>query len=96
MRFEPLPNYVLYFSPLISFHCADLMPMPFMVRGFHNNHPLTLTSETAKEAFAKAIEWHLVEGFTDISISDDIKEYTIAEFAALMAIKEIDKTMHRE
>lgn len=70
--------------------------MPFMVRGFYNNHPLTLTSETAKEAFAKAIEWHLVERFTDISISDDIKEYTIAEFAARMALKEIDKTMDRE
>ena len=47
-------------------------------------------------AFAKAIEWHLVERFTDVSISDDIKDYTIAEFAALMALKEIDKTMDRE
>ena len=70
--------------------------MPFIVRGFYNNHPLTLTTETAKEAFAKAIGWHLVDKFTDISIGDDIKEYTIAEFAAAMALKEIDKTMGRE
>jgi hypothetical protein len=70
--------------------------MPFMVRGFYNNNPLTLTSGTAEAAFAKAIEWHLVERFTDVSISDGIKDYTIAEFASLMALREIDHTMDRE
>jgi hypothetical protein len=69
--------------------------MPFMVRGFYNNSPLTLTSETAKEAFAKAIEWHLVERFTNVSISDGIKDYTIAEFASLMALRNIAKTVDR-
>jgi hypothetical protein len=38
--------------------------MPFLVRGFYNNNPLTLTTET-EEAFAKAFDWRLVEGFTD-------------------------------
>jgi hypothetical protein len=70
-------------------------PMPFMVRGFYNSSPLTLTSETAKEAFAKAIEWHLVERFTNVSISDGIKDYTIAEFASLMALRNIAKTVDR-
>ena len=67
--------------------------MPFMVKAFYDDHPLTLTCETAKEAFAKAIEWHLVERFTDVSISDGIKKYTIAEFASVMALTEIRNTV---
>ena len=67
--------------------------MPFMVKAFYDHHPLTLTSETAKEAFAKAIAWHLIERFTDVSISDGIKKYTIAEFASVMALKEIANTV---
>jgi len=70
--------------------------MPFMVKAFYDDHPLTLTSETAKEAFAKAIEWHLIERFTDVSISDGIKNYTIAEFASAMALEEIANTVDRE
>ena len=69
------------------------MPMPFMVKAFYDDHPLTLTSETAKEAFAKAIEWHLVERFTDVSISDGIKVFTITEFASVMALTEIHNTV---
>ena len=49
------------------------------------DHPLTVTKETAKEAFAKAIEWHVVDKFTEISISDDRTSYSIAEFASLMS-----------
>jgi hypothetical protein len=44
-----------------------------------------VTKETAKEAFAKAVEWHVVERFTEISISDDRKSYSIAEFAPVMS-----------
>ena len=73
-----------------------MMPMPFMVRGFCNKNPLMLTSETAKEAFAKAIEWHIVEGFTNVAISDGVQAYTISEFASLMALREIDHTMSRK
>jgi hypothetical protein len=69
--------------------------MPFMVRGFYNNNQLALTSGAAKDAFAKAIEWHVVERFTNVSINDGIKDYTIAEFASLMALREIDQTMDR-
>ena len=67
--------------------------MPFMVKAFYDHHPLTLTSETAKEAFAKAVEWQLIERFTGVSISDGIKKYTIAEFASVMALKEIANTV---
>ena len=70
--------------------------MPFTVRGFYNNNPMTLTVETAKEAFAKAIEWHVVQKFSDISIGDDRKSYTIAEFSLTMALSEISSTLDRE
>ncbi len=70
--------------------------MPFTVRGFYNNNPMTLTVQTAKEAFAKAIEWHVVQKFFDISISDDRKTYTIAEFSLTMALHEISRTMDGE
>ena len=59
--------------------------MSFSVKGYFFDHPLTVTKETAKEAFAKAIEWHVVERFTEISISDDRKSYSIAEFASVMS-----------
>jgi hypothetical protein len=85
-----------FLSPLIILHCTGRLPMPFMVRGFYNNNPLTLTSGTAREAFTKAIEWHVVEKFSNISISDGIKNYTIAEFSLVMALKDIANTIDRD
>jgi hypothetical protein len=70
--------------------------MPFVVRGFHNNNSLTLTSATAKDAFAKAIEWHLIERFTSVSISDGTKDYTIAEFSLAMALNDVSTTLDTE
>ena len=70
--------------------------MPFSVRGFYNNNPLTLTCETAKEAFTKAIEWHIVEKLSDVSISQGAKSYTIAEFSWAMALNEISSTLDQE
>ena len=56
----------------------------------------TATTETAKEAFAKAVEWQVAERFTDVTIRDGIKSYTIAEFASVMALAEIANTVDRE
>jgi hypothetical protein len=70
--------------------------MSFSVRGFYHNNPLTLTCETAKEAFAKAIEWHIIENLSDISISQGANSYTIAEFSLAMALNEISSTLDRE
>ena len=67
--------------------------MPFSVKAYHADHPLTVTNETAKEAFARAVEWHVVERFTDISISDDIKTYSLEGFSLAMALQEIAKTL---
>jgi hypothetical protein len=67
--------------------------MKFVVKSFYDDHVLTVTTATAKEGFAKAIEWHLVERFTNVFISDGIKNYTIAEFASVMALTEIRNTV---
>ena len=56
--------------------------MPFSVKAYYADRPLTVIAETAKEAFAKAIEWHVVERFTNVSISDGIKSYSIDRFAS--------------
>lgn len=49
--------------------------------------------ETAKEAFAEAVEWQGDERFTGVTISDGSKSFTIAEFASEMALTEIANTI---
>ena len=70
--------------------------MPFLVQATIDDHTLAVTTETAKEAFAKAVEWHVVERLNDISISDGIKSFTIAEFASAMALAEIANTVEAD
>ena len=67
--------------------------MPFLVQGSIDDHTLAVTTATAKEAFAKAIEWHVVDSFTDVSIYDGIKVYSIDAFSLAMALLEIAKTV---
>ena len=55
--------------------------MPFVVKSHIDDVMLSAKAGTAKEAFAKAIEWHVDERLTDISISDDVRSFTITEFA---------------
>ena len=66
--------------------------MPFQVQGNIDDHALAVTCETAKEAFAKAVEWQVVQ-VADVSISDGVKRSTVTEFAALMALKEVADTI---
>ena len=51
--------------------------MLFSVSAYVDNRLVSETTETAKEAFAKAVEWHVVHKLADISISDGIKSYSI-------------------
>ena len=67
--------------------------MPFSVHAYADDHKLTVVTETAKEAFAKAIDWHVVGGLIDVSISDGIKSYSIAAFSLVMALREIANTV---
>jgi hypothetical protein len=47
-----------------------------------NEHDLTFPTDTAKEAFAKAIGWQVVRGFNDVRIDDGDKSYSIDEFSS--------------
>ena len=67
--------------------------MPFSVKAYYAHRPLTVIAETAKGAFAKAVEWHVVERFTNVSISDGVKSYSIEGFASTMALQEIANTV---
>jgi hypothetical protein len=68
-------------------------PTPFLVQAYVDNHAFTATAETAKHAFAKAIEWHVVGKLTDVSISDSTRSYSITEFSSVMALAEIANTI---
>jgi hypothetical protein len=46
---------------------------------------VTVPAATAKEAHSKAVEWHVVKWFADVSISDGINSYWIAEFSSAIA-----------
>ena len=68
--------------------------MPFVVKAHIDDVMLSAKAGTAKEAFAKAIEWHVAQRLTDVSISNGIfGNFTIAEFASKMALLEIEKTV---
>jgi hypothetical protein len=69
------------------------MPMPFSVFSYNDDRLVSAATETAKEAFVKAVEWHVVHKLTDVSISDGIKSYSIEGFASAMAKQEIANTV---
>jgi hypothetical protein len=66
--------------------------MPFHVHGHVDDHLLEATANTAKAAFATAIEWCVARRLTAVLISDGNRNYSIAEFAFVMAMAEIAKT----
>ena len=67
--------------------------MPFVVKSHIDDVMLAANAETAKDAFAKAVEWHVAQRLADVSISDGIRSFTIAEFASAMASLDIAKTV---
>ena len=54
-----------------------------------DDHTLAVTEDTAKDAFAKAIEWHVVEKFFGVSIYDGARLYSIDKFASVMSLQNI-------
>ena len=70
--------------------------MPFLVQADVDDHTVAVTTETAKEAYAKAVEWHVVERFTNVSINDGARSYSIVEFSSKMALLEIANTVYAE
>lgn len=66
--------------------------MPFCVSAHIDDHLLIRNTRSAKEAFAKAVDWH-VKRFTGVRISDGIRSYSVLEFAEAMALSEITGTI---
>jgi hypothetical protein len=75
---------------------GNAQSIPFLVQAYVDGHTLRATAETAKVAFAKAIEWHVVERLADVSISDGTGSYSIAEFSSVMALIEIASTIEAD
>jgi hypothetical protein len=67
--------------------------MPFAVTATIDGHIVSIPAETAKEAFAKAIDWQVAKQINDVAISDGSDNYSIAEFSAKMALSEIASTV---
>jgi hypothetical protein len=70
--------------------------MPFSVQAYLDDHRLSVTTETAKDAFAKAVEWHVAERLSNVAISDGNKNYTVSEFASVMALQQIADTVEAD
>ena len=67
--------------------------MPFLVKAHIDDVMLAANAETVKDAFTKAVEWHVAQRLADVSISDGIRTFTIAEFASAMASLDIANTV---
>ena len=67
--------------------------MPFAVTATIDGHIVSISADTAKEAFAKAIDWQVGKQINNVAISDGSDNYSIAEFSAKMAFSEIAATV---
>ena len=54
--------------------------MSFTVCATVDGHSVVASAETAKEAFAKAIDWQAAQQFGDVAISDGSKNYSSPSF----------------
>jgi hypothetical protein len=70
--------------------------MPFSVQAYLDDHRLSVTTETAEDAFAKAVEWHIAERLSNVTISDGNKSYTVSEFSSVMALQQIADTVEAD
>ena len=70
--------------------------MLFLVQANIDDHTLAVTFETAKEAFAKAVERQVGEQLNNVSINDGTKSYIVAEFSSVMALKQIADTVEAD
>ena len=68
--------------------------MPFLVQASSDGQTLAVMAATAKEAFAKAVEWQVVGRCTQVTISDSTKTYSTDAFALAMALLDIAKTVN--
>jgi len=69
--------------------------MPFFVKTTIDGHAIQAPANTAKEAFAKAIEWQIVRQFPAVTISDGTQDYSIAEFSEALADDKVAASWRR-
>lgn len=67
--------------------------MPYFVEAYVDDHRLSVAFDTAELAFAEAVDWRVVNGLNDVSISDGTRSYTIDEFSEAMALMEMAHTI---
>ena len=68
--------------------------MSFLVEGFLDDHTLSATFATTRDAFAKAIEGHDSGRFSNVTISDGTVTHSIVSFPLAMARLEIAKIVN--
>jgi hypothetical protein len=88
------PRQVLQLTQYSGFE--EALSIPFLVKAYVDGHALMATGQTATDAFANAIEWHVLGNLTDVSISDRTRSYSIVEFASVMALAEIAHTIRTD
>jgi len=72
---------------------SHFVHMAFVVQAHIEDHTLSATTETAKEAFGKAVEWQVVHRLTCVTINDGVRSFTITDFASAMAFLDIANTV---
>lgn len=72
---------------------VEALSAAFIVQSYVDGHTLTATAETARDAFAKAVEWSVVGRLPDVGINDGTRCYSVSEFSSVMAFAEIAKTL---
>ena len=65
-----------------------------LVQASLDGQTLAVTTSTAKEAVAQAVEWQVVERCTQVTISDSSNTYSTDAFALAMALLDIAKTVN--
>jgi hypothetical protein len=68
--------------------------MSYLVKARLDDHTLSVTTTTAKEAFATAIDWRVLGRLADITITDSNNTYSIETFSVAMALLEIARTVN--
>jgi hypothetical protein len=89
---QTLPRQVLQSAGGVEEALSTL----FIIEAFVDGRALTVAAQTARDAFATAVEWHVMGNFADVSISDRTKRYSIAEFALVMALAEIEHIINAD
>ena len=84
------PRQALQLAQYSSFE--EALSIPFLVKAYVDGHALMATAQTAADAFAIAIEGHVLSSLTDVSISDRTRGYSIVEFTSVKALAEIAHT----